>query len=360
MFFRKLTILWSVSLLVVALGCSAGRHNTLVTEPSQSELSAIADKYYQLFLTKKADDSSRLNFVVCPSELSLISTGLSAQKSLQQGCVPAFLDKNGRTVSFASSTVKNSSVLQDGGVENDLGYQYYLWNGHKRPDIMTASAALGGVIFLLVSLPRLAHPATAAKAFSPRMITTMVTLVGTGVGTEAVRMNSTAKAQRCVQALRLIKTSTEKLDSSGTQVSSADAAPNSPATGDQDYKQGALNTLEFVKDAIETECAGYKAKYWVDESVYVSLVDSFPDMVDTNPNYVRTVSTRIPNLLPLLGDFVTSLGWVEPDGINYQCLPRGSYSPFSGNKPVDPVCILLGQSWDTGNVFYNRAKGPKN
>ncbi|MCY4444769.1 MAG: hypothetical protein OXC44_08230 [Proteobacteria bacterium] len=371
MFFRKLTILGSVALLVSTLGCSAGRQHKMITE--QTDLSGIADKYFQLFLTPDRNSRDRLHFVVCPSEKTLDSNMVLDERYIQ-ACVEAFLDENGKSVTFPRQVVEKSHFLKEGDNLSDGGYQHFLSRVARPPAtaILTVAASVVGGIILTVSLPRLAHPSTLKHAFSKNIVTSVVTLTSLAVGGEALKVGSKTKAQRCVRALNNLDTSTAKLAAEPPNVTSEEIQDERGlAIGSQgstavlrvsSESAPTLQALKQIRETIASDCVGYRADWWVNESLNVSLVDSFSDIVDTNPNYVRTVSTRIPDLMPVLSNFITQIGWATEGQIVWQCLPKAGFSPFYPelNKDTDSLCALASDRWETGSrALYKRPKSVK-
>lgn len=340
--------------IIITSGCRA-TSNTVVTEPTTSDLSGLKGKYYQVLLTPANRSGSLMTFVVCPNKTpesmasrlnsavnavgSMITSDDSSEElssgvyssdqlkdytveqSLRHLCVSAFVDKEGQPITFSTRTLQNSDLLNTPKHLTSYGSSsnyVHLINQYRL--VTLASGGMGAFVIL----SRVGKQAGNLKARLPVIIAAPF-LYGAGVlSGEKLRNRNLGMAKNCVEALSNIQETSNQTPSQYSEV------------------------FAKFQEAVRNECSSLLTDFWVQDTPHVTLTSSFQELISTDPNNIESVTTRIPHILPILGKFVMDVNWTAKE-VAYHCLPKYTMHDYVNQQ--EPLCIPLRRSWNTGNPY---------
>lgn len=348
-----------VMAIVITTGCRA-TSNSVITEPTTSDLSGIKGKYYQVFLTPANRTGTLVTFMVCPKKSnpgvvarinstvdSLINSddlsgpgpGAVSGSQLKQNphlgssfgslqpsdnlCVHAFVDKDGQPITFSSRVLQNSDLFKTPYyLANEGDSSQYLHFMNKYRLVTVASGGVGAVVLL-------SNVAVKGIKNLPVIIAAPILYGASVLGGEKIRHKNVTQANNCLRSLSNIQAS----------INVEDPSPHS-------------EMLTKLNEAVRNECNSLLTDFWIQDTPNVTLTSSFQELISTDESNVKSVSTRIPNLLPILGQFVMDVKWTYRE-VAYQCLPKYTFHDYVNQQ--EPLCIPLRRSWNTGNPYmYKR------
>ena len=285
-----------------------------VYDQSSSDLSSIADDYYQLALTKIQGRKNQYQFSVC-------FTALGTSFDSNESCVSAFRDSNGEPLVIPGYVIKNNLVDS-----KDL-YEFQ-GSGVAKSIVTISSFTAAGVLVLHRVLNSRLPGIVASLAGVALVIGGLVlfvpsdTLADFGISFDFEALIS--------EVLGLL------------------------STGLQKGKEVAEETFKFIDNPYaygKIGSSSFKPSVWglAQSSVYYHWTDIISDDNSLDAESDFSLSTaRVPDVVPQLAQFLTKIGWAQQSGVAKHCLPF--YSNSTGS--VYSGCLPLKEKWRTGFSFY--------
>lgn len=298
-------------LMAALVGC--GRQGP--DEASSSELQAVRDAHYVLELVPAGDE--HYQFVTC----HLDANKQPLSDSDQSGCTNAFVDAAGEGVVFPRVAVNSTAIwLEDPQSEQGKAIKKKLLVVNVVGGVQTAAVGAVGVAGALAfkKLFDVAFPLSVAAAVAAGGLLFINESQMGIIGLYKDSMKSGAQKYLVTTAKGV-----------GNVALSVTEGLVDVLGGDDDQRRA--SDLQIVA--------------WGEASR--TLATQWDHIVDVDSPWSKPVAARIPNVLPILGVFLTDLGWVKADAIVHHCLPRH----HDAEHGTVAMCLPLKENWSTGGML---------
>lgn len=318
---RRLQIfssLFSLGLLLTS-GCGVNEVGEVQRQAEQSsELQTLRDAHYALRLTTTAKGNYK--FVVCHL----------AGDQTPVGCVNAFLNHQKRGVTMPKQVIdsyRKAVKAHDSKEHKEVSRKLFFVNtsGLGKASIM-AGGALGGGL-LLVKVGTALVPVLFISGF-----------VGVAFGGYHL-------------AEFLTQPDKDKPETDTLSRAIGEASEELISEGSKQIQQGARDAAGLISEGVKSldHLLGQKAvfhlMFWGEKER--SLASGWHKLISDTNQWPMYVWARVPDMLPLLAQIITDLGWAGKGVIREFCLPER----VSVDAKAVPICLPMSASWNTGGAL---------
>ena len=315
---RDLYLLIFVLLSFLLFGCSDNQISSS-KDQSSSELSGVADNFYQLALVQTDSEKGLFEFQVC-------FASVGSEFLDNETCVPAFRDSKGKPLVIPSFIMANNPIQPE-----DIR-KFHLSGVAKT--VTTASMLTGFIVYSSHLLAKSSIP-----TFGKNIMFFVVALAAASFfvpGDLFANLGITLDFQVMWDSFREVLSS-----------------------GIKKGKEVAEEAVKLIDNPAAYNSKGSSVfKPSIFGFAQSETVKSWSDII-TEDNAIGIGSqfsysaARIPDVLPQLAKFLTMAGWTSQSSISQHCLPffsSSSYSIYSG-------CLPVIEKWQTGiGAFYSTPK----
>ena len=314
---RSLVSLLSLGLFVVA-GCGVSHDDNIEKQAEQgSELKALRDAHYALLLTNTTKGNYK--FVVC--HLAGDNTAV--------GCVNAFLNHQQRGVTIPKQVIdsyRTAVKAHDSKEYREVSRKLFFVNasGFGKASAIAGGSLGGGLLLVKVG-----------TALVPVLV-----VAGLGLGTVA--------GFRLAEFLTQPEQDKQETDTLSGAIGAA--SEELAREGAKQIQEGAKEAAGLIYDGVKSlnNLLGQKAvfhlMFWGEKER--SLANGWHKLISDSQQWPMYVWGKVPDMLPLLAQVITDLGWAGEGVIREFCLPEKS-----GVDKALPVCLPTSASWNTGGAL---------